>query len=127
MQVPPWAPNTTLLMVPDIPSRMLSSTHNRNVNVAKVRSFQNQKEYKTTSFHPVTMWCCGPHHGSQACPLKACTVGPDSHVATVFYLAGCLSNIHATYETPHRRANYADPVCTLPGVSRGITCENLLN
>ncbi len=69
----------------------------------------------------MTMWCC------QACPLKACTVGPDILVATVFYLAGCLPNNHATYKTPHRRAIYADPVCTLCSESRGKILRILYN
>ena len=44
--------------------------------------YLNHMEYKSTSLHPVTMWCCGPRRGVQACPLGARTVGPDSHVAT---------------------------------------------
>ena len=53
-----WAPNTTLLMVPDIPSRILSSTHRRFVIVA----YQRQGLFwikRNTSLPLIILWPCG--------------------------------------------------------------------
>eukprot|EP00088_Acartia_fossae_P032498 TRINITY_DN33269_c0_g1_i1.p1 TRINITY_DN33269_c0_g1~~TRINITY_DN33269_c0_g1_i1.p1 ORF type:complete len:105 (-),score=12.06 TRINITY_DN33269_c0_g1_i1:266-580(-) len=56
----------------------------------------------------LTMWCCGPRTGRNACPSGARTNSPDCHVSLGVYLAGVLPHHPEHFKTTHKSCNMLD-------------------